>query len=135
MAQRARRAACGGALAAALACFAAPAVAACGTIGPPDSEPSTGGGISCTGAGVCSVVQLDPGFTVPFDGVITRWRIWAINGGGSTRLRVVRGTGPAYTWVGGSATELSNTAGIHQFEAHVPVARGDRIGITLDHEI
>src|SRR3954451_5511906 len=113
---------------AAIALFA-PAASAV-TIGPPEIEPATGSGFQCTGGpgAICTFAQANPAVVTPFDGVITRWRMRVLTGSGSVQLRILRGTGPSFEFVTSSASQLVDP-GPHQFETHIPVRRGDRIGM------
>src|SRR3954466_10905139 len=100
------------------------------TIGPPEIEPAMGSGFGCTGpAGtICTFAQANPAVVTPFDGVITRWRMRVLTGSGSVQLRILRGPGPSFDFVT-SSTSQAVDPGPHQFETHIPVRRGDRIGM------
>src|SRR4051812_27730288 len=107
----------------------APAASAV-TIGPPEIEPTTGSGFQCSStAGVmCTLAQANPAVVAPFDGVVTRWRMRVLTGSGSVQLRILRGTGPSFDFVTSSTSQLVDP-GPHQFETHIPIRRGDRIGM------
>ena len=131
MARRARHVAACGALAIVLSGLLGSEAGAV-TIGPTEVEPTTGAAIQCTGGpgATCSFVQMIPAVAAPFDGVVTRWRFRVLAGTGTARLRIVRGAGPAFTWVRSSANQ-SPDPGVHQYEEHLPISAGDRIGITI----
>jgi Thrombospondin type 3 repeat len=114
-----------------VACCMAPAAAHGVTIGIPDLEPATGAGIMCSASASCSMLTTSPAAAAPFDGLITRWRVRINAGSGTVRLRIVRPPGPTFLWLSSTADEIVD-AGIHSFESHIPIARGDQLGITSE---
>ena len=113
----------------------APAAAQAVTVGMPDLNPATGSGLTCSGpAGTqCSLVPENPVVAAPFDGLITRWRVRVLVGSGSVQLRVLRPSatpGAPATWLTSAGSQAVD-AGIHAFEEHIPVRRGDHIGVTI----
>ena len=132
MARRLRSGICAGAIAFAVACWLAPAAANAVTIGLPDLNPATGAGIQCAPLGSpCSLVQTNPAAAAPFDGIVTRWRVRILAGPGTAQLRIVRPPGPTFSWVTSSASQAVD-AGINAFETHIPILRGDQIGLTQE---
>ena len=77
--------------------------------------------------------SLIPGAQVssPVNGTITSWAFRA-GAGGSATLRVLRFVGNnSYLFVA-SSTPASNTGGPHSYPTSIPIAAGDRIGLTLN---
>jgi len=134
MARRLRSAICVAALAAVAACSIAPSASEALTVGLPELEPTTGFGFGCApSSSFCSFAQTTPPAAAPFDGLITRWRVRVLTGSGTVRLSILRPPGPAYLWASSTADQLAE-AGLHAFETHIPIARGDQIAVTI-HEV
>ena len=132
MARRLRRALCVGVAVSFLSCCALPAAAPAVTIGMPDLNPATGSGLLCSlnPDTPCSWVQMNPAYEVPFDGLITRWRVRVLTKTGTAQLRIVRPQGATVLWGTSSNNEIVFAPGIQAFETHLPVSRGEVIGIT-----
>jgi hypothetical protein len=133
-----------GALTAAAACCLSPAVAQAVTIGVPNLNPTTAGGIGCSPlSGTCSLAQTTPAVAAPFDGILTRWRIRVLSpgGAGTAQLRILRPQSGAFLWSssGGAEGVIPPNDGaepvVHVFERHTPVVRGDQIGVTISNSV
>ena len=114
----------------------APAAAQAVTVGMPDLNPATGSGLTCSGpAGTqCSLVPENPVVAAPFDGLIH-----PVARAGARRFgqrpaqgaSAIRHPGRAGAHGSTSAGSQAVDAGIHAFEEHIPVRRGDHIGVTI----
>ena len=64
-------------------------------------------------------------------GTLTKWTVNAASGGSQVRLRILRPVGHGrLTFVRSSAMQTTQDTGPNTFKAHIPVKRGDVLGLT-----
>jgi PASTA domain-containing protein len=117
------------------------AVMTCGLLAAPSAQattvtigsPGPASAIQAPIGGVLTVINLAiPGASVtsPGNGVITSWKI-ADAGGGPFSLQVVRpAAGGIYATAGSTSPETISGGGTLTFQANLPIAKGDLIGVT-----
>jgi len=93
------------------------------------------------GPGPCTFVNVQhpaATLTAPFDGVVVRWRVQTVDGGGGSgpmSLRVVRQLpGGAFTGAGTSATETIVAGAVRTVPTRLPVQAGDYLGVNMPVE-
>src|SRR4051794_1439785 len=113
----------------------APAFAETATVGSAlgtrgsDNLPSCASGFECV---AFTTNNGAPVAVVPFDGVVTSWKVFAGSSTSPVALRVLRPAGGgSFTAVGTSATEMTTGSPTtpDQFAASLPVAQGDVLAI------
>jgi RTX calcium-binding nonapeptide repeat (4 copies) len=106
------------------------------TVGP-DVNVSAVENWSCN-PGPCTFVNVQHStatLTVPFDGVVVRWRVQTVDSGGGSgpmSLKVLRQLpGGAFTGAGTSPTEVIVAGAVRTVPTRLPVRAGDYIGVNM----